>query len=358
MNNFIYKYKGHLNQTTIRLFASLLFFASFTLHSQNYKTITINRDADNKGTIENLSFPESSPAFTFFVKTNTRLASQKNATILRNTNKIVLFRINLKDYNQNEQLFVRFNNQFSINNDLERPLISAFYDTNSIVRLIPEKYCSYNHDWLNTEQQISVKVDTTRQHLYVVIAFPNSFGSGFTYSILCKTKTIDAIAKYDYGAALYRHPYDYKKQPSFFMESWFMESWSFEPHYSYPHINLNDPAFEKPHLKEGSDSLFYNKWMLKFIELAEKDTALTLYCDYPFVKVEMHFDTTGNLVHYQCSNIDNLTTEEDKMKSSDYLRLLNQSFPYEYTWTPALDYDGRAIEYTKTIMFTADFCWN
>jgi hypothetical protein len=105
----------------------------------------------------------------------------------------------------------------------------------------------------------------------------------------------------------------------------------------------------------GSDSLFYNKWMMKFIELAEIDTAFAADCSPPPISIELHYDRTGNLVHYQVSDESNLVIQPH-IKA--LIRLLIESLPTTFTWTPALDYEGNLIEYKRKLIFSSDFCWN
>ncbi len=329
---------------------TILLIANTSLFSQVYKTIHIKKDILNSGVIGKSSFTKSNPAFTFLVKKGSSLTSKNDLSTVLKTNKLVLFRINLKDYIHTQKLFLIVKSQSLTNEDFEKPIISAFYDTNSKVSMIPENSCNYHHEFLSTTQQVSLKVDTAFKYLYLVIAFPDSFSAEFSYSILCKPKPQGDRKQFDF----YHHHYDYEKKPSFFMESSF-----FEPHYpnyyDYSSVNLNDPAFEKPHLIIGSDSLFFNNWMIKFIELAENDTAFAADCSPPEIPIEMHFDNTGKLVHYQVSDMGNLVIQPH-IKA--LIRLLIESLPNTYTWTPAQDNEGKAIEYKRKLLFSADFCWN
>jgi hypothetical protein len=328
----------------------LLLITNSSLYSKGYKTKIIKKDIINSVIINKSSFPKSNPAFTFLVKKGAGLTSKNDLTTSRKTNKIVLFKINLKDYEHSQKLFLIVKSQMPTNEDIKKPLISAFYDTSSKVSVLPEKSCNYHHELLNVTQQVSFRVDTTFKFLYLVMAFPDSFNTEFTYSILCKPKPKGDKKQFDF----YHHQYDYDRQPSFFMESSF-----FEPHYpdyyDYSSVNLNDPAFEKPHLTVGSDSLFYNKWMMKFIELAEIDTAFAADCSPPPISIELHYDRPGNLVHYQVSDESNLVIQPH-IKA--LIRLLIESLPTTFTWTPALDYEGNLIEYKRKLIFSSDFCWN
>jgi hypothetical protein len=328
----------------------LLLFANLSLYSKGYKTIIIKKDIINSVIINKSSFPKSNPTFTFLVKRGAGLTSKNDLDTFRKTNKIVLFRINLKDYEHSQKLFLIIKSQMPTNEDIEKPLISAFYDTSSKVSIVPEKSCNYHHELINVTQQVSFKVDTNFKFLYLLMAFPDSFKTEFTYSILCKPKSKGDKKQFD----IYHHQYDYDRQPSFFMESSFFES-HYPDYYDYSSVNLNDPGFEKPHLIEGSDSLFYNKWMTKFIELAEIDTSFAADCSPPPIPIELHYDSTGNLVHYQVSDMNNLVIQPH-IKA--LIRLLIESLPNTFTWTPALDNEGNVIEYKRKLIFSSDFCWN
>lgn len=335
-------------QPTLIICTILLTLLSHTaLFAQNYKIIPIHKDTENRGTITKFNFPATGPIFSFLDKTK----AAKDAKVMRTTSKIILFQIDLKEYAQYAQLFISVHHQ----NVSQRPLISAFYDTSAQINSIPEKECKIFHEWLNAKHLLSARVDTSRKYLYLVMAFPNAFSAAFTYSIQCKTKTNDMLHWSRYRNTLYRHPYDYQKQARFFMESRF-----FEPDFSYPHfgINLNDAAFEKPHIQEGSDSLFYHEWMIRFLELVERDKAyLQFFCNPTDAKLEMHFDTRGKIIHHNVSSSSPLMADEAKVYDA-YVRLLNESFPTNFTWTPALDIEGKAIEYKRVVYFEADFCLN
>ncbi len=71
----------------------------------------------------------------------------------------------------------------------------------------------------------------------------------------------------------------------------------------------------------------------------------------------MHFDTRGKIIQHNVSSSSPLMADEAKVYDA-YVRLLNESFPTHYTWTPALDFEGKAIEYNRVIYFEADFCLN
>lgn len=329
---------------------ALFFFADSSLSAQAYKTIFIKKDITNSGVIKNTAFPKSNPEFTFLVKKSYGLALRNDINTELKTNKIVLFRVNLSDYKHNQKLFLIIKSQISPNKNFEKPLISAFYDTNSQVSIIPEKPCDYQHELLNNNQQISFRVDTSYKYLYLVMAFPNSFNEEFAYNIFTKPKKLGDKSQFDF----YQHHYDYDKQPSFFMEALFREPYNAN-YYNYCTVNLNDPAFEKPHIKAGKDSLFYNEWMINFMKLAENDPTFARDCMEPDVPLEMHYDSRGKLVHYQASDRGNLIVPPH---IKIMIRLLIKSLPKTYTWTPALDHEGKAIEYKRKLIFSADFCWN
>lgn len=71
--------------------------------------------------------------------------------------------------------------------------------------------------------------------------------------------------------------------------------------------------------------------------------------------IEMSHLGKGKLVRYQVSDMSN-TLIQPHIKA--LIRLLIESLPKTFTWTPAVDHEGKAIEYKRKLVFSADFCWN
>lgn len=357
LSNLIFRFHLDFNRFCF-ITVSLLFFNSSIVYSQKYKTIHLERENRVSGVVMHTDMPKNTTPFLLLCKKTKPLTFQKYDSTIRKSNKVLLFELNTNEFRNREILFINIvsKNDYPLLD--KTPLISIFYDTALDSNNFQNRDFNYNYTRLTDNHVVSVEIDTIKPFLYLVLIFPQFFSDEFNFEIETKTRPPKPIIKsqFNFEGQIYFHPYDYEKKPQFFMEA---SIFSKQTEIIQAKIKLDNPAFEEPTIKEVNDSVFYDTFLKKFIELAILDSAIG-YCEYPpLILIQLKFDLAGKLKETKISAFKEgpypMITIGD---GQNLIHLLKQSIPKYFIWNPAKNMFKENIPYTKEFLLYMDLCWN
>ena len=352
MQLFYYFNKLSCNSNIDKVCALILFLIiSNSGISQSKNIVDLQKGKDVSGIVQNLNLT-AKKSFTITKKPSGWIPDEKDSLVLA-SNKMLFFRFKTDEFQEGEFIYINLVSKNLTSTIKQRPFISVFYDSTAIANSYGS--CDSNYTRLTANHSIAVRLETKFKYMYVVLLFPKTFAHDYSYQIKSKTQDLK-IVKGTYSRAhylLYSHPYDYKKQPPFFIEAAVLKKYK---NIHQTNVILSNPAFVEPKTADNNDSLFYNRLMLNFIDSAIKQK-LVLYCVHPQILFQMKFDASGNLLNISVSSFQPYESQfkENVDKANEVLK---QCVPLNFKWIPAKNIDDKPIEYTKEFLLSFDPCWN